>query len=31
MDGGKENTKEREKRDGTKIGVNRKIPWDEKS
>jgi len=29
MDRGKEDTKERERRDGTKIRVDRKIPWDE--
>jgi len=31
MDGGKENMKERERRDGTKIGVDGKIPWDKES
>jgi len=31
MNGGKENTKGREKRDGTKIGVDGKIPQDEES
>jgi len=31
MVGGEENTKEREKRDGTKIGINRKIPWDKET
>jgi len=31
MDGGKEDTKGREKRDGTKTGVDGKIPWDEES
>jgi len=30
-DRGKEDTKERERRDGMKIGVDRKIPQDEKS
>jgi len=31
MVGGEENTKERGKRDGTKIGINRKIPWDKET
>jgi len=31
MGGAKENTKERERRDETRIGNNRKIPRDEKS
>jgi len=31
MDGGKENTKGRERKDGTKIGFNGKIPQDEES
>jgi len=30
-DRGKEDTKERERRDGMKIGVDRKIPQDEES
>jgi len=30
-DGGRKDMREKEKRDGTKIGVNRKIPWDEKT
>jgi len=30
MDRGKEDMKGRKRRDGMKIGVNRKIPWDEK-
>jgi len=31
MVGGEEDMKEREKRDGTKIGINGKIPWDEET
>jgi len=31
MVGEKEGTKEREKRDGMKIGIDRKIPWDEET
>ena len=31
MDGEKEGTKEKEKRDGTRTGINGKIPWDEKT
>jgi len=31
MSEGKEDTKGREGKDGTKIGVNGKIPWDEES
>jgi len=31
MDRGKENTKERERKDGMKIGVDGKIPRDEES
>jgi len=31
MVGGKEDTKERGKRDGTKIGINGKIPRDEET
>jgi len=31
MVGGEEDTKEREKRDRTKIGINGKIPWDEET
>jgi len=31
MDGGEEDTKERGKRDGMKIGINGKIPWDEET
>jgi len=31
MDGGEEDTKGKERRDGTKIGINGKIPRDKKS
>ena len=31
MDGEKEGTKEKEKRDETRTGINGKIPWDEKT
>jgi len=31
MVGGEENTKENRKRDGTKIGINGKIPRDEET
>jgi len=31
MVGEEEDTKEREKRDGTKIGINRKIPQNEET
>jgi len=31
MVGEEEDTKERRKRDGTKIGIDGKIPWDEKT
>jgi len=31
MVGEEEDTKEREKRDGTKIGINRKIPRNEET
>jgi len=31
MVGGKEDTKERGKRNRTKIGINGKIPWDEET
>ena len=31
MDGAKGDTKERERRDGMRIGVDGKIPWDEES
>jgi len=31
MVGGKEDMKRRGKRDGTKIGINGKIPWDEET
>jgi len=31
MVGGEEDTKERGKRDRTKININGKIPWDEKT
>jgi len=31
MDGEKEGTKEKEKRGGTRTGINGKIPWDEKT
>ena len=31
MVGGEEDTKERGKRDGTKIGINRKIPRDKET
>jgi len=31
MDGGEEDTKGKERRDGTKIGIDGKIPWDEES
>jgi len=31
MVGGEEDTKEREKRDRTKISINGKIPWDEET
>jgi len=31
MVGGEEDMKERGKRDGMKIGINGKIPWDEKT
>jgi len=31
MDREEEDTKRRGKRDGTKIGIDRKIPWDEKT
>ena len=31
MNGGEKDTKKKGKRDGTKIGVNRKISWDEET
>jgi len=31
MVGGKEDTKERGKRNGMKIGIDGKIPWDEET
>ena len=31
MDGEEEDTKRRGKRDGTKIGIDGKIPWDEET
>ena len=31
MDGGEEDTKRRGKRDGTKIRIDGKIPWDEET
>jgi len=31
MVGEEEDTKERGKRDGTKIGINGEIPWDEET
>jgi len=31
MDGGEKDMKGKERRDGTKIGINGKIPWDEES
>ena len=31
MDGGEEDMKRKERRDGTKIGIDGKIPWDEES
>jgi len=31
MVGGKEDMKRRGKRDGMKIGINGKIPWDEET
>jgi len=31
MGGAKRDTKEKKKRDRTKIGVDEKIPWDKKS
>ena len=31
MDGGEEDMKRRGKRDGTKIEIDGKIPWDEKT
>jgi len=31
MDGGEKDMKRRERKDGTKIGVDGKIPWDEET
>jgi len=31
MVGGKGSMREREKRDGMRIGINRKIPWNEET
>jgi len=31
MGGGKKDIKKKEKRDGTRIGIDGKIPWDEES
>jgi len=31
MDGGGKNTKKKGKKNGTKIGVDGKIPWDEET
>jgi len=31
MDGGEKDMKEKERRDGTRIGIDGKIPWDKES
>jgi len=31
MDGGEKDMKEKERRDGTRVGINGKIPWDKES
>jgi len=31
MVGGKRSMKKKEKRDGTRIAINRKIPWDKET
>jgi len=31
MDGGEKDMKRKERGDGTRIGIDRKIPWDEES
>jgi len=31
MDGREKDMKEKERRDGTRVGINGKIPWDKES